>query len=201
MNVAAIDRYLAWPLSVLALWEPWGILLVASDPDHDGEPPKRHETRHWAPRNSLPFCIAVHASKKFDKENREPFTSEPYRRILKRCGYYPGDPREFVRRGIRPPGGLKPVPLGAIVGLATVVEVVPTGIDTGFGMTGRFTGADADDHALGSYGPNRYAWRCADAIPLPEPIAHTGRQDALYPLDRPTRDEIDAQLRAMRTAA
>jgi hypothetical protein len=205
----AIERYLTSPLSVLALWQPVATLCVAPDPAHDGKPAKEHETRHWYPYEKLPIAVAIHAAKKFDADNRDSFTVSPFREALKRAGFYPGDPRPFLTRKLDPPAGLKPVPLGAIVGVATVVEILSAttpsqdAIDRGV-VPLNVNHLSQDDRAFGYFVPNagdphpfRYAWRLADAIMLPEPIPHSGRQDPLYPPDLHLREQINAQLRGM----
>lgn len=199
-RAAAIDRYLSAALRVAALWQPWASLCVAPDPAHGGAPAKVHETRSWFPRGELPLFIAIHATKKLDGENKLAFSEPRFRDALKRCGFFPGDPRPFLERKLTPPAGLRPVPLGAIVGVATVVSFRATETVAG-GMAHRFTGEHEDDQAFGNYGPKRYAWRLADALMLPKPVAHSGRQEALYPLDVTTLDAVHAQLRAMRGAA
>jgi len=109
---ALFESYLTAHLRVLSLWQPWATPCVAPDPMRQGDPPKAHETRHWAPRIPVPFTVAIHAAKKFDKDNREHFSASPFREVLKRCGYYPADPRPLLARHLDV-GGLKPVPRGS----------------------------------------------------------------------------------------
>lgn len=199
-------RYLTQPLTVLALWQPHAILCVAPDPEHGLQPAKVHETRHWAPRGAFPFAVAIHATKKFDNENRAFLTVPRFKDALKRCGYYPGDPRPFTAgRESSVPGGLKTLPLGAIVGLAVVCSCRRTDRAAEFDLGAQVaTPAHDDDRAFGYWTPMpkdprqmRFAWRLADTLLLPEPIPHTGRQEALYPVDITLQDRIHAQLRGM----
>lgn len=208
-RVEIIERYLSSPLAVLALWQPHATLCVAPDPEHDGQPGKEHEARHWYPYEKLPFCVAIHAAKKYDPDNRDYFIAPRFRQALKRCGYYPGDPRPLLAGKASFPN-MRPTPLGAIIGLATVVEVSSAQTPPQKALEAGVTRLDldalsADDRAFGFFvvtNPNdphqiRYAWRLADTIELPEPVRHTGRQEPLYPLDVTTLDLIHAQLRGM----
>lgn len=208
MTLSAIARsYLGQPLHVLALWQPWATLCVAPDPSNiDNQPAKRHETRHWYPFEKLPLRIAIHATKRVDGNTLASFSAPRFKDALKRCGFYPGDPRPLLRRPGAVPG-LAPVPLGAIVGVATVVSVhsVATppeqAIDHGV-LPLRLEELAEDDRAFGYFlvvpgdeHPNRYAWRLADAVMLPKPVEHFGRQQSLYPADVHTLELIQAQLR------
>lgn len=218
-SVDRIESYFGKPLSVLALWQPVATLCVAPDPAHDGEPAKTHETRHWFPYGVLPIYVAIHAAKKFDGDNRDSFTAPRFREALKRSGFYPGDPREFTKRKIDPPMGLKPVPLSAIIGLATITRVLsamtipPEAIEHGVQPL-RLETLSEDDREFGYFvrregviglpddpHPYRYAWRLENALLLPEPIPHTGRQEALYPVDVYLLDLITQQLQQLREDA
>jgi hypothetical protein len=211
MNSLA-DVYLSKPLQVLALWQPWATLAVAPDPDDElHRPPKRHETRHWYPRGPLPLYVAMHAAKKVDKDNRDVFTAPRFREALKRCGFYPGNPQQLLAKGVTV-SGLTPCPLGAIVGVATVVRikalVAPVELTVRDNILAlELEDLTPDDRAFGHFrpidGPGerkefRYAWELADTLMLPKPVPHTGRQDALYHLDLHTREVLNEQLRAMR---
>jgi hypothetical protein len=199
--ISAIERYLICPLSVLALWQPWATLCVAPDPSHDGLPAKVHETRHWTPRGEPGFGVAIHAAKKFDGETKLAFDDAQFKAALKRCGFYPGDPRPMLSGKMQ--SSLTPVPLGAIIGVAVVESWLPTTTPNG-SVRDAAAPAHEDDEHFGYWVPsaldphqNRYAWRLRDTVQLPKPIAHMGRQDALYPVDLDTREQIYAQLRGM----
>lgn len=211
-----LHSYMSGPLAVLALWEPWAVLCVAPDPAHDGQPGKAHETRHWYPRTPRPFAVAIHAAKRFDASVKLALDDTRFRDALKRCGYFPGDPRPFLDRKMAPPVG-KAIPLGAIVGLARVVGISSAqNVD----MSDRLAGVTEldlatitpDDRAFGFFTildspvPEeqlhkvRFAWQLADTVLLPGPIPHIGRQDALYPVDGDLRERINQQLRWMEMA-
>jgi hypothetical protein len=202
LTASALELYLTSPLVVLALWQPYATLCAAPDPAHDDQPAKVHETRHWCPRGAQkPFAVAIHATKKFDGETRVSFDDPTFKAALKRCGFYPGDPRPLLAGKMR--STMNPVPLGAIVGLAIVASWMPTVNSSGSAVDVAKPAHD-DDRAFGYWVPSRldpnqqrYAWRLRDTVMLPTPIAHTGRQDALYPVDLDTRERINLQLRAM----
>lgn len=196
-RVVAIERYLTAPLHVLALWQPWATLCVAPDPAYVGLPAKRHETRHWAPKIPRPFAVAIQATKTFTAESRQALNTPRFKDALRRCGFYPGDPRPLLDGRMR--ATLPPAPLGAIIGLATVSIVYETpGLvhDVRFPVR-ELRDLTPDDMAFGNYESGRFAWLLKDALMLPAPIPFSGRQDALYALDDATRGQVDAQLRAM----
>jgi hypothetical protein len=212
-RVNVIHSYMSGLLSVLALWQPHATLCVAPDPENGGEPAKRHETRHWFPLGARPFAVAIHAAKKNDSDNRGYFSAGRFSNALRRCGFYAGDPAPFLKRSMQLPGNLKPLPFGCIIGVARVTTIwTPQSPLSQSATLGGVKPLDLstlseDDRAFGHYVPRsddphpvRYAWRLEDAIMLPEPIKHVGRQDVLYPVDKWTRDQIDAQLAAMEAA-
>lgn len=186
---------------VLALWEPWAILTVAHDYTYTpSRPPKGVETRHFPPNVSLPCDVVIHATKKWGPDLTALAQSWPFRRCLERVGYYPGDPRRFLQRaGMRGPDGCKPIPLGALIGVATIVRVAPA---TSFvAEWSRFEDDVAEMHAeekgLGNYDPGRFGWELANARELPTPIPFSGRQDVLYPLLPCYEEQVDEQLAAV----
>lgn len=212
-----LHAYIGSPLQVFALWQPWATLFVAPDPLNNDEPPKTHETRHWYPRAPMkvPFYVAVHAAKKFDTITKDALGRGQFHDALKRCGFYPGDPRPLEARGMAVPGGLRPLQLGAVIGLATIDLVVSA---QPLSMQAQLAGVQSldldslspDDRAFGYFEPNlletdpkrgvRYAWRASDTILLPKPIPHHGRQEPLYPVDGDLRWAINEQLIAMEAA-
>jgi hypothetical protein len=206
---ALASIYLGHPLRVLALWQPWATLLVAPDPDDQlRRPPKRHETRHWYPTAPLPLYVAIHAAKMIGKDNRPLFTAPRFREALKRCGYYPGNPEPLLKASMATPG-LKPCPLGAIIGVGVVsrIRALVAPLDAAVKYNIQALTLDEltpDDHAFGFFEgksgdehPYRYAWEITDTVELPEPVLHTGRQDALYFLDLQTQEAVHSQLRSL----
>lgn len=184
-------------LLVLSLWQPWATLVVVPDPVKGGTAaPKEFETRAWRPRLPVPFRVAIHATQKLDKENLPLLSTWPFKVCLERCGFYAGDPRPFTKRGILAPRNLKPLPLGAIVGVATVASLHKT--DHPEAVLGSDE-SDYEEYKLGDWSPGRFAWHLEDAAMLSEPIPFWGRQDVLYPLHREGLAQINAQLAASST--
>jgi hypothetical protein len=186
MRRALLEQYLDAHLRVLSLWQPHASLCIAPDPAHDGEPAKPHETRSWAPGLPTPFAVAIHATKMVTPAMRESFAVPGIRTILKRCGFYPDDPRPLLAGKMT--SEFAPLPLGAIVGLARVLVARP--MPDARPM-------HADDDILGYWRPGRYAWRLGSTVVLPSPIPFSGRQEPLYDLDVTTRERINAQLMAL----
>lgn len=181
------------PLLVISLWQPWAILAVARDPAKAPRvaAPKENETRHWTPKLDLPYRVVVHAAKKFDGETRSAYHCSPFYEALERCGFHPGDPRPLLKRRevVETLGGqkLRPVPLGALVGMVTILEVVTAESWRSENST------NVDERAFGNYGDGRFAWRLVDPFMFPTPIPFQGRQDVLYPLDQRHCELVDAQ--------
>lgn len=182
-------------MKVLSLWQPWATLCSAPDPAHGGRPAKVHETRHWPPDHPLPIRVAIHATKRCNREVLATMVRAPFYGTLQACGFYPGDPRPFERRGVTLPYG-RPLPFGAIIGVATVVDVVPTMVNTS--CFTKVNAVDAYDLAFGNWSPGRFAWRLAHTAMLEEPIPFVGRQQALYPVPGDVLAQIMAQLQAVR---
>jgi hypothetical protein len=189
---SALDAYRREPLLVCALWQPWATLAAIADPE-TGEPPKAHETRHWAPRQATPFRVVIHATKTWNADCRAAVELEVFRSALKRIGFYPGDPRPFERRQITPPSGLQLLPLGALIAVATVLRVWGTGGPD----DARGRGLTLEDLAFGNYWPDRFAWRLSDVVPLRTPIPFLGRQEPLYELTDYHRALVLEQLQAV----
>lgn len=178
-------------LRVLSMWQPWATLCVAPH-SATGQPPKVHETRAFAPRVPLPVDVVIHATKKWDFENAYTARDPVFRRALRHCGYLAGP--TTGRLGVLSEPGLKPLPVGTIIGLATIVRVHTTEFLE--------DSLDAVDLVLGDWSPGRYAWRFENTILLPEPIPFKGRQDVLWPLlERDILDRIDEQLHPLLEAS
>jgi hypothetical protein len=171
-------------IRVLSLWQPWATLCVAKDPA-TLHPPKQYETRSWEPRRPFPMDVVIHATKKWDRENAMTAVDPGFRVALNRCGFLAGP---TTRTPALYPN-LRPLPMGALIGVATVIACY---------TTEWIADALSDEELLfGDYSPGRFAWRLAHVRPLPEPIPFRGRQDALYPLDDYTEELIAKQLRQL----
>lgn len=205
---SVVERYLSLdPLSVLAMWEPWAILAVAPDPAHGFEPAKRHETRHWTPSRQ-DFPVVIHATKRMGAEARAAFRSERFSSALRRSGFYPGDPGVLEKAGYSIPGGQRPIPFGALIGLAIVRGIGcadPRERHRAFLLD--VAALDPDDRAFGYFKPKpndpdqrtRFAWRLDHTLMFDEPIPYRGRQDALYPVGDVERRAITAHVDHMLT--
>jgi hypothetical protein len=186
---------------VLAEWQPYATLLVG----HNGAgqyppaPAKGTETRHFEPWKvvrgiTLPIEVVIHATKKWNGELAALIRTWPFAECLKRAGYSVENPR--MLRGSCDLSGRKPLPLGALIGVATIVEVVPTtSLLTRWsihedGAAERY----AEEVKFGDYTAGRFGWVLANARELPEPIPFTGRQDVLYHVGEEIDARIDEQL-------
>lgn len=178
------------------MWEPWAILTVAANGAGriPAAPAKGVETRHFAPRFPLPIPVAIHATKRWNGDLAALLRSWPFDECLKRGGYSIEDPR--LLKGARDLSNRKPIPLGALIGVATIVEVVPA--PSLVASWSRFEDGAAERYAeevhLGNYKEGRFGWVLADARELPEPIPYSGRQDVLYALAPELDAQIDEQL-------
>lgn len=180
---------------ILSLWQPWAQLCVTPDPDRNNTPAKQIETRHFRPIHKLPIKVAIHATKKIDRDNSPYLWMEPFASTLKRCGFYPGDPRPFIGKTWALPKiseGLELLPLGAIVG---VVEIV------GVAAAEHLQKIPESERVFGNYAPDRYGWFFAKQHQLLEPIPFSGRQDVLYEPSIEIQRQIDEQLATMGVAA
>lgn len=113
---------------------------------------KRYETRFWATKHR--GLIVIHAAKK------DPLfiTTE-------------GLDDEVVKLITKKVGGFDHLPLGAIVAMADLVDVIPTEKllqDPKFYNT--------DEILFGDYRPHRYAWELENIKRLREPIQQKGQQ-------------------------
>jgi len=157
----------------LTLTQPWATLVAIGA--------KSIETRSWSTSYRGP--IAIHAAKGFPKWASETCGDDPFRTELQKAGVtFRAQP---VRHWYHSPypyrldGGL---PIGAIVAVATLVEVVLTGdMQNRIGHGGKvFLGArgtwdlTAQEGAFGDFAPGRYAWMLGHVIRLPEPIPCKG---------------------------
>lgn len=128
-------------LKALSLWQPWATLVVHGI--------KRWETRPWRVGGTLPLRLAIHASAATPRDAAQMALQEPFQRALARLGLDPGD-----------------LPAGAIVGVVSVMECLPTSE-----VRDLLTG---DERALGDFGPGRWAWRLDEAFALPNPVRCKG---------------------------
>lgn len=122
---------------------------------------KRIETRHWSTRYRGP--LAIHAAKRWTRDERE------MAEIEQEAGRLP-----------------KPLPLGAIVAVAKLVDIRSTSQIIAGGLSG-------DERYWGNYGLGRFGWILEDIEKLDEPVPWKGAQglfnipedfDTIAPLGR-----------------
>lgn len=140
-------------LRVLSLWQPWASACVLPDSGCGGRPAKQFETRHWEPRLRTPFGVVIHATQRLEKTPLE--NSWIWAEWLNRMGLHVTD-----------------LPRGAIIGVATVASVEPTG--EGF--------PERVERAMGDWSAGRFAWELRDVRALAKPIPLKGRQTPLWQL-------------------
>lgn len=134
-------------MKALTLWQPWASLMALGL--------KRIETRGWSTPHRGP--LAIHASSRL---------SGPVGSRLE----FPGIVAERVKGGMllrrdgHPPLEL---PLGAVVAIVSVYDVLPT--DSPRLHPDR-------DLPFGDYTPGRWAWQTANLDPLPDPVPVAGHQ-------------------------
>jgi hypothetical protein len=169
-------------------------------------PGKRFETRHFKPRPALPIDVAIHAAKRWSRDETDRISLWPFSEVLTRAGYSLRDPsKDYQFSGGREHNGtlagrdggsLKRLPLGAIIGVAKIVAVTPT--HQLLASWGGFEDGAAERYAeevrFGDYSDGRFGWELANAIELIQPIVFRGRQDVLYELPPDVDALIDEQL-------
>jgi hypothetical protein len=132
----------------ISLWQPWASLIAVGA--------KRIETRSWATSYRGP--LAIHAAKKWDREQKRIAVTEPFRSALARV------------HDIESLPGLDSVslPLGKIVAVCRLVSCAAIRTD-----------ADIPGHPealFGDYTPGRFAWHLTNVFRLDQPIPFTGAQ-------------------------
>lgn len=132
-------------MKALSLTAPWGTFVA--------DRVKRYETRSW--KTSYRGMIAIHSSKGFPGWAKDLCLDDPY----------------FVEaltpHGIQTRRDLaEKLPLGAIIAVATVVDIWRTE-DVRDRLSAR-------ERAFGDYSDHRFAWLFDNARWLPEPIPYRG---------------------------
>jgi hypothetical protein len=134
-------------MKALSVWQPWASLLVAGI--------QHWETRSW--NTDYRGILAIHATKRVPQpfedllKARSTPEAETLVKLMRQMGYY----------------SLREMPMGKVIGLVTVKEVIP-----------------AEDvihilvwHAhLGDFSKGRFAWRLANPLKFQHPIQAKGAQ-------------------------
>lgn len=128
-------------MKAISLWQPWATLVVVGA--------KEYETRSWSVKPGQ--LLAIRAAKRFDKMQREFCKEEPFRETLGWAGY-----------------SIDTLPLGAVVGVVKVLEVMQTGAV--------LESLSRKELAFGNYGPGRYAWKLEVVKQFVSPIPMLGMQ-------------------------
>lgn len=135
---------------------------------------KRVETRSWPTRHR--GLIAIHAAKQLEHAQIERVLGSPAFDGLGRA-------RQHVLLDALTS---ERYPLGAIIAVANVIDVVRIGFPTD--ADARIPEPGTIEYALGDYQPGRYAWLLSDATPI-RPVPCRGQQ-AIWTLDTQTRLDV-----------
>ncbi len=133
-------------MKALSLWQPWSTLMSIGA--------KRIETRGWSTKYRGP--LVIQAAKRFTQDERHLCMQEPFFTAL-------------LEGGIKT---LRDLPLGALVCVVDLVDVVPTG-PTLFSDAIRIPPLELP---FGNYAPGRFAWMTENLRRFKEPIPWKGRQ-------------------------
>ena len=133
-------------MKALSLWQPWATLMAIGA--------KRIETRGWSTKYRGP--LAIQAAKRFAQDERHLCMEEPFWSALTAAGLTK----------------LSDLPLGALVCVVDLVDVVPTG-PTLFSDAIRIPPLELP---FGNYAPGRFAWKTENLRRFKEPILWKGRQ-------------------------
>jgi activating signal cointegrator 1 len=137
-------------MKALTLTQPWATLVAIGA--------KRIETRSWS--TNYRGRLAIHAAKGFPREARMFAYQEPAGRVLNEAGISLG-------------GDCRELPTGAIVAVAILRQVWPTG----HGFWQRNSVRDnqaAFERVFGNYDEGRYGWLLCDVQRLVKPTPCKG---------------------------
>lgn len=159
-------------MKALSLWQPWASFIVWGE--------KANETRGWS--TTYRGEVAIHAAKKWDAEIRD-YCLDPWLyRVLEAHGAV----STLVGKGNRPDGPVFNLPVGCILALVDLVDVIPTEE-----ATEKIAAGDLE-YVLGDYSPGRFAWVFRNVRPLRQPLIHRSQQ-GLYTLP----DDVAAEARRL----
>lgn len=136
-------------MKAISLWQPWASAIACGY--------KHFETRSWQPPAYLiGQVIAVHASKRWTKEEQEYFA-------------------DFIEDGI-PICQESVPPLGCIVAVARLASCVTS--ESALQIIKKHSGDPLwkFEASLGNFEPGRFAWAMTNVTALPSPIPCKGAQ-------------------------
>lgn len=151
-------------MRTLTLTQPWATLVAIGA--------KRIETRSWGTSYRGP--LAIHAAKGLGSVGGpsgliDICLNEPFMTAMRAAG-----------KGFLVPG--QDIPLGAIVAVTSLIDVMPT--EDVF-KPGAWPGRDTpEERAFGDYSPGRFAWVLGKVVPIREPI-HVRGMMGLWDWDAP----------------
>lgn len=128
-------------IKALSVWQPWASLLAHGV--------KEYETRSWATKYR--GLLAIQASARWGRDQREVVGWHPYPDLLAALELSAAD-----------------LPLGFVVGVAELVDVVPTLKVAPL--------LSENEQRLGDFRPGRFAWKLGNVRPLSVPIYAKGAQ-------------------------
>ena len=152
----------------LSLTQPWAQLVALGQ--------KQYETRSW--KTNYRGLLAIHASKSFPRWARVLCEEDPM--FVSVLGTYWVAFDELGRIGAP-----KPLPLGAIVGTAELVNCGPT--------DGKEQWLLRKERAFGDWSSGRYAWKLKNPRVLSEPIPRKGSL-GLWKLPPEIEERLAAEL-------
>lgn len=197
MNGSRITR-------ALTLTQPWAMLCVAARLD-TGRVAKQIESRSWRLTPETiggGLTVAIHAAVGINRHvrhaiSRDTFRLKPqYADPLVACGYSNLDPwhKKYAANvdtwNETTGGALKPLPLGAVVGVVTVMRCVPAHVVRG---RHRMREISNEEFALGHYDETdgrRFGWYLSNPRQLATPIPCKGAQQ-LWTLPPDVSDTLD----------
>lgn len=128
---------------VISLWQPWAQMIVWGL--------KMYETRSW--QTSYRGTLLIHAARRWTQAEKD------------YCSLYPFNEAIAERLG----GAISDLPLGFIVGIAELVDILPTDNRAALKLT-------REEDLVGNFLPGRFAWKLRDAREFSAPIAVRGEQ-------------------------
>jgi len=145
-------------IHALTLWQPWGSAMAKGI--------KIHETRSWRCPLEPGTLLAIHAAKSIPPHVRQWLLrdQDPGAKAL----------REILKRRALMPDTL---PYGAVVAVVRFQECLSTGISCQKQMSPEWINALSwEDHNLGDFSQDRFAWRCELVRTFDQPYQARGGQ-------------------------